>query len=232
MKRFLMAAGLAILFVAGSVGSVWAQGLLEGGMHLQFDQGGWRFHRLAYSSTGNTDAVGWYSDSVAFNRVGAGGATMSVANAETSTVFLTKGWTIPSYVSLVDTSLTARVAVWDAGASDASIDSLQLAIQVSFDQKNWLYVSQITGTSAAINPITATSPQISSFTLLNLAGATTTTPKVFSIFFGNGVASGLYPSRYNWWQYPAVRFILLNKTVGAVQHNFNIGVEHWTTNAN
>jgi hypothetical protein len=194
---------------------------------------GWRFHQIAGTSAAysfaRADYTGPYADSLEFHRVGSGGATMSVANAETSTVFSNIGNPpAPHSWGINDTTTIFRVIISDAGETATSVDSLLLAAQVSADGRNWVYVNPLLGV-AGVNPITATSVRESGFQLLNTAGATTSVPKVFQWSVGKLTTGtgAMYPDRNNFITWPYIRFILMNKTVGAVIHNFTIRVQHF-----
>jgi hypothetical protein len=222
MKR-LLAVLVGIALFTGLTATAAIAGTAGGYPHLITESVPWRFS--AVSPQG-------YVDSIAFNRIGLGGATMPVANAETTTVVTTKGWWFPanpSTVSPSDSSLTVMVTVSDAGATSASVDSVYLAVQVSPDGKNWLYVGQVVS-QIGLNPITAASPAVSSFPLANAAGTTTATPKVFTFRFHAAAAgSSIIADKFSFWKYQAMRFILVNKTVGSLQHNLRCYVTHWDT---
>lgn len=192
---------------------------------------GWRFHRIdgtsaAYSFK-RADVIGPYADSVAFNRVGSGGTTMSVANAETSTVISTEGWAYQNRSAVADSPVVARVFIYDAGSTAASVDSLYLAVQASPDGYHWVYMSQVVGV-VGTNPVTNSTPAVSAIPLLNSAGTTTSTPKVFTFAFNSyPLGSGSnFPDRSNITTWPYLRFIVCNKLVGGVQHNLKIKVRH------
>ena len=223
--------GWALVVLAAVALASPAFAVSKSGPYLRTDQLTWRVHKAAFLAGYQQDAVGGYLDSVAFNRIGVGGATMGVANAETTTAISTMGWTTPpSAATTIDSLEFARVNITDSGSTASAVDSLYLAMQVSTDGKNWIYVNQVKDASGA-NPITASSPAVNSFPLLNLAGATTSTPKLFSFGFSTGIRGAQYADKFNWFHFPLARFILVNKTVGSYIHNFNISVTHWAADA-
>lgn len=224
MKRFIMAA-LLVVAGLGMASNALAQ-TYGGSPHLVSEQLPWRQAKV------NT-ALG-YIDSLAFNRIGVGGATMPAANAETTVAIPTRGWAVPfSGITTVGDSCTIfNVIFSDAGATNANVDSIHVAIQVSSDNLNWVYVGQVLS-QVGINPILAASPAVSSFALANIAGTTTTTPKVFAWRApGTGLSSGILPDKFSLMRWPLIRFIVVNKTVGSYQHNLQCVVQHWSVLAN
>ena len=218
MKKFLVLAALAGVLVASvanaqsRVGYAWV-----------FEDVGFRTSRAAYAAPG-------FVDSMEFNRIGVGGTTMPVANAETTTVVSTANWVFRTWTA-ADSVSNMSVFIHDAGNTNSNVDSLHLAIQVSVDGSHWVYVNQVKDAAGA-NPITATSPAVNSWPLLNTAGSTTSTPKVFHIKFPAAFVSGRqYPDQGNAMQWPLIRFIIVNKTAGSYQHNFKMKVGHWTAKA-
>ena len=87
--------GWALVVLAAVALASPAFAVSKSGPYLRTDQLTWRVHKAAFLAGYQQDAVGGYLDSVAFNRIGVGGATMGVANAETTTAISTLGWTTP-----------------------------------------------------------------------------------------------------------------------------------------
>jgi hypothetical protein len=216
MKR-LFAAAILCAVALGMSTSAFAYPVLK------HEKVKFRSHRIAGTSTDYTltrvDAVGSYVDSMSFNRLGATGTTIAVAQAETTCAILTDGWAKPGIGTAVDSCWMFRVTFADAGQHGAG-DSILVATQVSPDGKTWAYVNQIAG-AAGINPLTSNVVADQSAVLFKLGGGI-----MFSMAGVAGIGGITYPDRYNCWQWPAIRFIVINEHAATV-HNLNCTISHW-----
>lgn len=223
MKRVL--AGVFVLAAVAMLASpVWA-------VHLTSKQLMFRTHK-ATAGTGETlvsdyarttGCVACMVDSIEYNRLGATGATLAVAQACTTTAFSTAGLAMPPASGVgstsTDSSVVARVIFTDGGAHGAG-DSLLVAPQVSADGVHWSYVGMIAGQAGA-NPLTSNVPtDVSMVTLL--AGGDIS----FTVGFVKTITGSRLPDRYNFWTYPLVRFVVLNEHAATV-HNLTCKVVHW-----
>jgi hypothetical protein len=195
---------------------------------LVSEQVGFRSHK-ATAATGevlkddvlnfSTSCKACMIDSMVFWRLGATGTTLAVTQAETTVAVSTRGWSLGPNPGPND-SMAFRVMFENAGSHGAG-DSLIIAVQVSSNGSNWCYVNPILNVAGA-NPITATVPAAAGFVVLEAGGDGAS----YSIVFSNGVGGGQLPDRFNCWQWPLLRFIVLNEHAATV-HNLGCKVVHW-----
>lgn len=168
--------------------------------------------------TGTTECKSCAIDSMAFRRLGATGTTLAAAQAETTTAISTAGWARPGAGAAAgDTMLVFRVTFTDGtpyvgSGTFANDDSLIVGVQVSANGRNWNYVNPVKDVAGA-NPITATSPAVAGFPVLESGGDGAT----FSLGFSAGICGLNLPDRYNCWQWPLMRFIVVNAHAATYQ---------------
>jgi hypothetical protein len=154
--------------------------------------------------TWGTTCLACAVDSSTFFRLNTAGTTHGIAQWDTTVAISTEGWSIPQTSGVADSAVVARLIVYAGSADHGVSDSVYVGIQVSPDGRVWNYVNPIKDVIGT-NPVTAVAAAVAGFGVTESGGD----GDVYSLVFRKGgEVSGSLPDRYNFWQWPYLRFVI------------------------